>query len=262
MSAIPICAARLPATATLLVLDPIFGPVKREVGILAPGEDVLVEAASTMCFRKVIALREADPPRHMAFLPRGAVAAESPSADLVLDAMQPIGEALAGSPIDIAERRHDDGAQPQLPHAWFEVEVEEADRLIVNRVAIGTGPLPEAGASQLRAYAGARELDLIDVEQLPGGMVLRFDVPPRTTTLRLISRHTQIGGDHRRLGVAILRLQLEQNDIPLDSPSLVRGFHDVERNERVSWRWTDGNALIILPLRPSQQALSIQVADW
>jgi hypothetical protein len=30
----------------------------------------------------------------------------------------------------------------------------------------------------------------------------------------------------------------------------------------VSWRWTDGNALIILPLRPSQQALSIQVADW
>jgi hypothetical protein len=50
--------------------------------------------------------------------------------------------------------------------------------------------------------------------------------------------------------------------IPLDSPALVRGFHRAESGDDITWRWTDGEALVILPPRPAEQVLAVGITNW
>lgn len=79
-----------------------------------------------------------------------------------------------------------------------------------------------------------------------------FLLPHRVASVRLVSRAgapTDIAPhleDRRRLGVAVsrlvLRLGTEQSEIPVDHPTLSRGWHAVERDEHEMRRWTDGDA--------------------
>jgi autotransporter passenger strand-loop-strand repeat protein len=63
--------------------------------------------------------------------------------------------------------------------------------------------------------------------------------------------------DRRRLGVMVSGLTLKQgadvNVIPLDHPSLSRGWWDAESDQSTQWRWTDGAATI--PVTPGAPAL-------
>lgn len=95
-----------------------------------------------------------------------------------------------------------------------------------------------------------------------GHTVYRFTLPPRTTTLRLSSPSKQPDGDGRKLGVAVLRIVIESAEIPLDSPALVRGFHRAESGEGMTWRWTDGEALLILQPKPVLQTLEVATTHW
>jgi hypothetical protein len=56
--------------------------------------------------------------------------------------------------------------------------------------------------------------------------------------------------DNRRLGVAVSRLTLrhgtEIEPIPLDDPRLSPGWWDVEHNGATHWRWTGGDAEVLL----------------
>ncbi len=75
---------------------------------------------------------------------------------------------------------------------------------------------------------------------------------PAGSSVRLVSRAVIPSDvfpwldDFRSLGVAISRIVLRTADdevaIPVDHPSLTRGWHAAEREGARMWRWTDGNA--------------------
>jgi hypothetical protein len=85
-----------------------------------------------------------------------------------------------------------------------------------------------------------------------------FLLPHRAASIRLVSRAsapTDVAPyleDRRRLGVAVsrlvLRLGTEQSEIPVDHPTLSRGWHAVEREAREMRRWTDGDADLAVAL--------------
>lgn len=86
---------------------------------------------------------------------------------------------------------------------------------------------------------------------------LCFPLPPGATRLRLVSRAAEPSAlrpwldDRRRLGIAVTRLRLHGGasfvDVALDGPHLAGGWWDVERTGRGAHRWTDGDAVLILP---------------
>jgi hypothetical protein len=61
--------------------------------------------------------------------------------------------------------------------------------------------------------------------------------------------------DRRKLGVHVKRIVLrgasELHEIPLDHPSLTKGWWAVERDGQVMSRWTNGDAVLPLPERVS-----------
>lgn len=121
---------------------------------------------------------------------------------------------------------------------------------------------PEGRQLAIRAFNGPIEVALLGVLSEGPIDIYRFNLPPRTTTLRLSSPSAAPEGDGRRLGIAICRIVVETTDIPLESPALVRGFHRAESGEGLTWRWTDGEALLLLPPRPASQTLSVHITNW
>jgi hypothetical protein len=117
-------------------------------------------------------------------------------------------------------------------------------------------------APSIRAYSGPIEVVLSSIATEGDLNVYRFALPPRTTTLRLSSPSVAPPGDGRRLGVAVARLVVESTDIALESPALVRGFHRAESGQGLTWRWTDGEALLLLPPKPVPQSLSVYFTNW
>ncbi len=264
-------ALRLPDTAQCLVLDPKFGPVPRPVALLAPGDAVLTEADGVMCFRSVSVAEPVSPPVRLALLPRDSLGTDRPAADLILPAAQylslpqadaePIPLAQIGLPTPVRD------AAVQTQDGWMRIVVEGTRRLVVDGIGLVFSETfsdseKPAEIVALRAYAGQTELPLVAAEPIPGGAELRFSVPARTAALRLISPPFRAEGDYRQLGVALVRLAVEESEIGLDNPGLVRGFYPLERNDDTEWRWTDGEALLLLPPRPIQQTLDVRITDW
>lgn len=287
MTVMPEHAARLLETAALMVLDPQYGPVFRPVARLALGDEVLVVALGRMCFRRILAIHDAPAPASTVTIAAGDIAAGQPRQNVALDARQRISERSVSSALTVASDRP--GVTPPATGSfWLDITVEGAERLLVDDIMVGTGPLirptaaslPEPGsapidtvaaemprpllaaADTLRAYSGI--IELARIESVAEGSLTahRFTLPPRTTTLRLSSRSAQPSEDGRKLGLAVFRIMVEAGEIPLDSPALVRGFHRPESGDGATWRWTDGEALLILPPRPVSQILSVFISDW
>lgn len=293
----PAHTARLAETTELIVLDPSTGPVPRAVADVALGDEVLVTADGRICFRRVLGADEAPPPEPAVLVAAGGLSPDMPAHPLVIDSRQRIG--LRKLPGVVAMASTLPGTVPHLAGGfWVNLTVEGAERIIAENIAIATGPLeevtiappkaasPKAAPPQsvqpvpsapveappapvapevptiLRAYNGPTEIALVSASTEGALTTLRFNLPPRTTTLRLASPSVQPPGDGRRLGVAVLRLVVDATEIPLDSPALVRGFHRAEADQSMAWRWTDGEALLILPPRPTPQSLFIHITDW
>ena len=130
---------------------------------------------------------------------------------------------------------------------------------------VASGPELQAARARLLARATAlghattRDPDL---RLRAGGRVLfpsrrgdfyRFLLPPRTRTVRLLSRtavpaQTQTeDADHRRLGVAVARIAHNGNPLTLTDPSHGTGWYDAEDDPSTGpLRWTDGNAGLLL----------------
>ena len=298
MTVMPEHAARLPETSRLLVLDPNSGPSLRSVANLALGDQILVQAEGRMCFRQLLSLSEAAAPAVVSSLRPNALGPDSPRVAISLDTRQPVGAPIADSMfvhlVNVAP-----GCAPLEGEYWMDVLIEGATRIMVDNVSIGTGPLASAertipGATKaskssksppavvappsvsaepatshevniappLKAFTGKVELPLVAPVVSAARMVLQFILPPRTTTLRLTSPSAQPPGETRKLGVAIFGLSVEASTIELDSPALVRGFHRAESGEGLTWRWTDGEALLIMQPKPSPQLLSVHITDW
>lgn len=86
---------------------------------------------------------------------------------------------------------------------------------------------------------------VIAPRQAEGGYFV-FDLPARTRSIRLLSRsavpgHIRVADDdHRCLGVAVLRLELDEERVALTDARLGDGWLPPEDD----MRWTDGNATI------------------
>jgi hypothetical protein len=318
MTDMPEPMLRIVETARLLVLDPSVGPVYRALAECALGDEVLVVASDRMCFRRIIAIEDADSPLQIIEIPQGSVGPQMPDRALAVDALHPVAPPLLPSPLRLADKTNS-RILDATTDLWVNVLADGAERIIVDNLAIGTltpegsssevrpiaqparsqtfvttpidsaektsprttsdsvvevakarEPAAEAtpasaetgGRAALRVFSGPTELPVAGT--VPDGphTILRFALPPRTTALRLTSPSAQPPGDGRRLGVAIFRLQLEAMDIPLDNAGLIRGFHRAESGEGLTWRWTDGDALLILQPKPMAQTLSIHITDW
>ena len=85
------------------------------------------------------------------------------------------------------------------------------------------------------------------------GRLYSFFLPDKSERIRIISHRgipAEIDAeseDGRRLGVAIERIVLDGRAMPPGDPALGAGFHGIERQGAVAWRWTDGEATLMLP---------------
>ena len=140
-------------------------------------------------------------------------------------------------------------------------------RLAERAAALGhelTEPLT-TNDPELRLIAENRSIKPINVE--PNMYI--FVLPPRAREVRLVSRAaapciTRPWLDDRRcLGVQIARLVVRCADqvaeVPLDHPSLVTGWWDVEREGLAMRRWTDGNAVLSLPATSGASMLEVRI---
>ena len=115
-------------------------------------------------------------------------------------------------------------------------------RAIANGFAITTDP-------GLTIRAGA----VIVTPIRHGGGTYIFVLPPHTGEVRLLSRAmrpSEINGlyhEERTLGVAVKSLTLDGAAIALDSQRLAQGFWPGESEGGLTWRWTNGAAILILP---------------
>jgi hypothetical protein len=144
------------------------------------------------------------------------------------------------------------------------------------RLVLGGADLEAARGWILRRAArlGHATTDDPDLRLLTGGLhvwperrgaVYRFRVPACAKAVRLRSRcgvPAEVrpdSTDHRRLGVAVSRVIYGGKEIPLTDRRLGIGWHEVEPDtENVAWRWTGGEAELVLPGR--RRRLDIEVA--
>jgi hypothetical protein len=85
-----------------------------------------------------------------------------------------------------------------------------------------------------------------------------YTVPAGTTRLRIVSDVAFFPPDPRKLGAAITRITLDDVLLYLSDASLMTGFHAVEREGETIWRWTNGSALVALPLKSSRSQIDIE----
>ena len=127
--------------------------------------------------------------------------------------------------------------------------------VILGHAVLGHAPVTPAvtGDAAPRLRAGDRWIAPVKMEKGH----LAFVLPAGLTSARLVTRAARPTDtrpwleDRRVLGVAVSRLVLRMGatirDIPLDHPSLSRGWWAVERDGSRLSRWTTGDALIPLP---------------
>lgn len=266
---------RLAETTVLLVLDPITGPIAKPLSNLALGDELLVVAGGRMCFRRLMMAQEASPPEEAVQISAGSLSPGIPSHSIVLDHRQSIGLPHYPSPIMQAAKVPGTVPCPAVG-LWMDIVAEGAERIVAANLCVVAEALAhdspvrsdqvmsvaETDPQPVHAWNGPQELILLGNVTDGHTAILRFAVPPRTTTVRLSSRSVQPAGDLRRLGVAVISLFIEATEIPLDSPVFVRGFHRAEHDSETTWRWTDGDALLILPPRPAEQVLTLRISDW
>ncbi len=111
---------------------------------------------------------------------------------------------------------------------------------------------------------------LADGAALPafdGGTTWRFTIPKGAAELRLVSPVglPASGDDGRKFGVAVRALVLDSIPLALDGPVAGEGFYGVEGDPRTpgaAWRWTNGNAHLVLPPARRPRRLEIGITDW
>ena len=100
----------------------------------------------------------------------------------------------------------------------------------------------------------------------PSGTGRRFNflLPANTGPVRLHSpaHASPAPKDTRRLGVCVVALTLDDTPLALDGPAAGPGFHPLEGEEPSRWRWTNGDAWLVLPYSTTPRRLQAVITDW
>ncbi len=92
----------------------------------------------------------------------------------------------------------------------------------------------------------------------------RFALPPDTGPVRLVAHahDSPAPQDKRRLGICVIALLIDDTPLALDGPTPGPGFHPMESKGTARWRWTDGEAWIVLPHSGRPRRLRVTINDW
>lgn len=140
-----------------------------------------------------------------------------------------------------------------------DAEVLVVRQSILNRALVSGWHYVQDNRIQL-AVNGA-----IVVSESASGSRLKFVLEQPAQIFQIYSRSAIVWQQHpsstdrRSLGVQILNVQADGEDIALDSRGFVAGFHYVETSHGRQYRWTDGSASLQLPFAAS--VLEIDVGD-
>jgi hypothetical protein len=123
----------------------------------------------------------------------------------------------------------------------------------------GAGGAPETTSLSVLA-AGAE----VPCEPQGEPSLYAFLLPARTGPVRLRStpRHAPNAEEGRRFGVCVVEIAVDGTILPIDSPAFGPGFHPPEANMDTIWRWTNGDAWLILPYSAQPRTLRIRITDW
>lgn len=113
----------------------------------------------------------------------------------------------------------------------------------------------------LRLMADGQEVSPVE-EPFEGEY--RFMLPEGVAALQLVSfaRASPAPRDRRRLGVAVTRIELDGVALALNGPEIGRGFHPLEGDQEMHWRWTDGRGWLVLPHSTAARRLVVAITDW
>ncbi|MCX7382203.1 MAG: Hint domain-containing protein [Alphaproteobacteria bacterium] len=113
---------------------------------------------------------------------------------------------------------------------------------------------------------------VVDGRVVPGernGPVWSYRLPAGANRVRILSRRwcpvwVDPGSDDaRQLGVAIARIKLDGRVIALDDVRLSSGWHAMEPETEVCWRWTDGDSgLALAGVRSIEFAVAMTGKYW
>jgi hypothetical protein len=155
------------------------------------------------------------------------------------------------------------------PFVWDDASVQPVWQVLADRAASLGKPVPvreTTADAGLRLAAKGRSIKPIyDTADL-----VIFALPRGASEVRLTSRAASPTDtrpwmeDRRKLGVRVARLVLrgadEVREIPVDHPELGAGWWAVERDGQALRRWTDGEAMLKLPVTHGDFMLEVHLA--
>ena len=152
---------------------------------------------------------------------------------------------------------------------WDEASVQPVWQQLADRAAAIGQPVSQRVITtdpDLRVVADQRPVKPV----FSHGARVIFLLPRGAGEVRLLSRAQSPTEarpwleDRRRLGVRVKRIVLRSADdlleIPVDHPSLARGWWAVERDGQILSRWTAGDAVMPLPVMTGNVMLEIHLA--
>ncbi|MCX7383235.1 MAG: hypothetical protein NT133_17890, partial [Alphaproteobacteria bacterium] len=89
-------------------------------------------------------------------------------------------------------------------------------------------------------------------------------LPARSGPVRLRSkpRRAAEAADGRRFGVCIRAVEVDGVRLDFASQSFGPGFHPAEGEGDKVWRWTNGDAWLVLPYSVEPRQLALSLTDW
>lgn len=248
---VPIRDLRISPGLALSVEDENGRRVLTPVVCLANGATILREPAIGVVTYVTVSLEQHD------ILMGDGMATESGPATAKEPAVEaaevPLHVPPIGSAPDFTPRPRDDLCAPLL---LGEAALAIHARLLTRAKELGYA---ETDDPELMVIAGGAALEPIAT----GEGIHLYRLPPGTTKLNLLSRSCvpveakPATGDARRLGVPLGRLRLGGQQIALDDETCVAGFHPLEGKGSAAWRWTTGDATLVLPPRTEESVLEL-----
>ena len=124
----------------------------------------------------------------------------------------------------------------------------------------GSAVSPEPQPVPITVVAAGKPVELR--EEAP----LRFiaALPARSGPVRLRSRPRRSAdeADGRRFGVCVRAVELNGVLLDFASQSFGPGFHPAEGEGDHTWRWTNGDAWLVLPYSAEPRQLALTLTDW